>query len=76
MKISKNLMKKKLKNKLPVGTFVAAEVYDEMAKQTEWFIDKISGIIAKEYIDGNHRKVTSIYVKAAFAKIMMTEELE
>ena len=69
-------MKKKLKNKLPVGTFVAPEVYNEMADQTEWFIDKISEIIAREYIGGHHRKVTPIYVKAAFAKLIMREELE
>ena len=74
MKISKNLMKKKLKSKLPVGTFVNDKVYDEMARQTEWFIDRICMHIAKDFNDGYHRKVTPLYVKSAFAKIIMSEE--
>ena len=69
-------MKKKLKSKLPPGTFVNTEVYDEMARQTEWFIDRICGHIAKDFNDGDHRKVTPLYVKSAFAKTIMSEEEE
>ncbi len=69
-------MKMKLKNKLPMGTFVSPDVYTEMTKQTEWFIDKICSHVAKEFNIGMHRKVTPIYVKSAFAKIIMSEEEE
>ena len=67
-------MKKKLKSKLPVGTFVNDKVYDEMARQTEWVIARIWMHIAKDFNDGYHRKVTPLYVKSAFAKIIMSEE--
>ena len=69
-------MKMKLKNKLPMGTSVSPDVYIEMTKQTEWFIDKICSHVAKEYINGYHRKVTPIYDKAAVAKLIMREEEE
>lgn len=64
-------MKKKLKSKLPVGTFVNNKVYEEMARQTDWFIDIMCGNIANEFVNGHHRKVTIWYVKSAFTKTVM-----
>ena len=69
-------MKKKLKSKLPAGTFVNDEVYNEMAKQTEWFLDRMTNVMAKEFADGNHRKMTIWYVKSAFTKTIMGDEEE
>jgi hypothetical protein len=69
-------MKRKLKEQLPMGTFVSPDVYDEMAKQTEWFIDKLCMYMAKDFNNGYHRKVTALYVTAAFAKTIMGDEEE
>ena len=69
-------MKKKLKSKLPTGTFVNDEVYDEMAKQTDWFLDRMTNIMVKEFANGFHRKVTVWYVKSAFTQTIMGDDEE
>tara|TARA_R100000656_G_scaffold86762_1_gene63040 strand:+ start:331 stop:540 length:210 start_codon:yes stop_codon:yes gene_type:complete len=69
-------MKTILKSKLPPGTYVNDEVYNEMAKQTNWFLDRMTNVMAKEFADGFHRKVTIWYVKSAFAKTIMGDEEE
>jgi len=73
MKMSKNLMKIELKDKIPPGTYVATEVYDFMAMAMEAYLDQLVWNIYQQYRHSDDRKIKGSHVQGAVFYINMID---
>ena len=76
MIISIRNLKKELKKKLKIGTYISAEVYPIMDTYVRFSLAELNIEIANTFTDSNDRKVTSVHVEKAMLNLILSRSAE
>lgn len=76
MIISIRTLKKELKKRLKIGTYISAEVYPIMDTYVRFSLSELNLEIANIFNGSNDRKVTSVHVEKAMLSLILSRGAE